>query len=65
MHNEVSKKKKIPSPTLLFILYIEWWLVFMKENIQCYTREITHVKIIVFHDTDLFNKLLVCVKNYS
>lgn len=32
MHNEVSKKKKIPSPTLLFILYIEWWLVFMKKK---------------------------------
>lgn len=64
MHNEVSKKNKPPSPTLLFILYIEWRLVFLKKNIQCYTREITPVSIIVFHDTDLFNKLLVCVKNY-
>lgn len=60
----VEKINPLPYPPFHFI----YWMaisIHEKKNIQCYTREITHVKIIVFHDTDLFNKLLVCVKNYS
>lgn len=65
MHDGAGAKGKHPFPTLLYILYIEGsFLAFMKKKVIYYTREITPVNIIVFHDTFLFNKLLVCVKNY-